>query len=263
MIGLSFVICTTGDRRSLLDEVILPGILEQPLGEFEIVLVGRYDGRHRDRVRVVESPVGGELFFKPFQRGAIAARLPWVVDMDDDMLLAPDWAERVAEAGVERPGAYGFRILHPDGTTFGTYFDAVDNHYRGPMRATSYFSSYLAPAALFRRHPYPTYHSGDRAHAVLLNRAEPDLERIALDGVDVTHLGTSAGHPGMIPKTTVAQVSGSRPLRRFLSQQGVAWIPFADRHLEGRPDVTLDELWVPARAAVGDPELRQREHWLL
>ncbi len=139
MTGISFVIATTGARTPLLDEVVLPGIFEQRLSDAEVVLAGRYNGRHRSRVSVVDAPVGGELFFKPFQLGVEAAAHSWVVDMDDDMLLAPQWARRLHEAAIAEPGVYGMRMLNPDGSRYGTWFDAVDNARSGSERSTSYF----------------------------------------------------------------------------------------------------------------------------
>lgn len=263
MIPLSFVICTTGRRHSLLDEVVIPGILDQPLDDFEILLAGRYTGRHRDRVTVIEAPTGGEVFYKPFQCGALAASHPWVVDLDDDMLLEADWAERLDQAGIDEPGIYGFRMMHPDGSTFGTHFDAVDNRLSGRRRATSYFSSYVAPTDLFRRVPYPTYASGDRAHALRVRAAAPQTRRSLLSRVRVVHLGQAVGQPGMTPKTTLEQVEALRPLLKFLNDHGIAWVPFADRHLDGKPDATLDALWEAARAALRDPALSQQHHWLL
>lgn len=262
MTAVTFVICTTGERRSLLDEVVLPGILTQPLPDVEVVVVGTYDGRHTDRVRLVPAPTGGELFHKPFHAGVEAARGEWIVDLDDDMLLAADWAQRLGAPAERPPGVYGFRMLHPDGTTFGTHFDAVDNSRSGTASDTSYFSAYLAPAAAMRRVRYPTYQSGDRVHALRLRAAVPQLPWTLLDDVTVTHLGRAAGHPGLTPKTTSAQVRDLRPLRAFLLEHDVAWGAFADRHLDGRPDLTLDAAWAAARAAVGDPALRGREHWL-
>jgi len=263
VIPLSFVICTTGQRESLLDEVVIPGILQQPLAEFEIVIAGRYAGRHAARVRVVDAPTGREVFHKPFQVGVLAAAHPWIVDLDDDMLLAPDWGERLREAEIQHPGLYGFPMLNPDGTPFGTYFDAVDNRLSGRRRATSYFSSYIAPAELFRRVPYPTYPSGDRAHALKSRAEHPGLTCRLLQRSKVTHLGEAVGHQGLSRKTATEQVIALRPLLKFLADNRVAWIPFADRHLDGRPDITLGEVWEAAQAAVRDPDFTQSDHWLL
>lgn len=263
MIALSFVICTTGARQALLDEVVLPGIFEQPLEQYEVIVVGRYRGRHTGRVRVIDAVAGGELFYKPFQLGVEAAQRPWIVDLDDDMLLAEDWAVRVAAADIVAPGMYGFRMVNPDGTLFGTYFDAVDNRLSGRRRSTSYFSSYLAPTDTFRAIPYPTYQSGDRAHALQIRTNEPSLPWRLLRGVHVTHLGQAAGQPGLTPKTTLEQIPRLRPVLRFLDQHEIAWIPFAERCLDGRHNATLAEVWAAARMAVGETEVRQRHNWLL
>ena len=264
MNAISFVIATTGARRGLLDEVVLPGILEQKLTDTdaEIVLVGDYDGRHHDRLRVVHAPAGGELFYKPFQLGVEAASNPWIVDMDDDMLLASTWAAKLAETKIERPGVYGMRMLNADRSRYGTWFDAVDNKRSGVQRPTSYFHSYLMPRELLLRVPYPTYQSGDRAHALRVRDAEPKLPWTLVTPLVAYHLGRSPAHPGLTRKTTVTQRASIRPLMRFLRESRVGWMPFADRHLDGKPDVTLEQAWEAARAAVGDPALRSREHWL-
>jgi hypothetical protein len=261
MIGISFVISTTGARQAFLDEVILPGIFEQPLEQIEIVICGRYAGRHLDRVTVVEAPAPGELFYKPFQLGVEAATQPWIVDLDDDFLLGAGWGKAVAGQRPEA-GIYGFRMLLADGSLFGTYFDAVDNRLSGRRRSTSYFASYLAPRELFDQVPYPTYESGDRSHALKLRRARPELPWRLLQGAEVLNAGHSMRHPGLVPKTTLALYAATKPLKQFLRANGVAWMPFADRYLDGRPDVSLDDVWAAARAAVGDPDLAQRHHWL-
>jgi hypothetical protein len=263
VIALSFVIVTTGARQSVLDEVVLPGIFEQSLSEYEVIVVGRYAGRHLDRIRVIGAPTGAAIFYKPFQRGALAARHPWVVDLDDDMLLAGDWAVQIAAAQLQQPGIFGFRLTHADGALFGTYFDAIDNCYNGKRLPTSYFGSSVAPAELFRRVPYPSYQSGDRVHALRTADVWPALPRTLLEGVEVTHLGQSMGHPGSTPKTTLDQIAATRPLLEFLRTEAIAWAPFADRYVEGRPKVTLDELWTAAHAAVGDPVFARRHHWLV
>jgi hypothetical protein len=256
------VICTSGARESLLDELILPGIFEQPLGEFEVVVVGPYAGRHRRRVTVVEAEPGGELFYKPFQLGVSAATQPWIADLDDDVLLDDDWGRALGDATPEHAGVYGFRMLNPDGTLFGTYFDAVDNRRNGRRTSTSYFHSYLAPTDVFRQVAYPTYQSGDRAHALQLRSAYPTMPWRLLPGAKAIHLGQSMRQPGLVPKTTLAQIADTRPLLRFLNEHRIAWIPFAERCLEGRSDVTVEDAWSAARRAVGDPDLAQREHWL-
>lgn len=263
MRGMSFVICTTGARDALLDEVVLPAIFDQCLDSYEVIVVGGYRGRHQDRVTAISEPVGGDLFYKPFQAGVEKARHEWIVDLDDDMLIAADWAQRLRDAAISPGGIYGFRMLNPDGTHFGTYFDAVDNRLSGRRRRTSYFASYIAPRELLRRVPYPTYQSGDRAHVFRLHAVKPATPRRALAAVEVVHLGAAGTHPGLVPKTAIGQIVRMRPLRRFLAEQGIAWIPFADRYLDGRPDVTLDEAWRAARAATTDPAMRQRHHWLL
>lgn len=263
MLALSFVIVTTGGRQSLLDELVLPAIFEQAPGPFEVVIAGRYAGRHVDRVRVVEAPTGAETFYKPFQRGVQAARHPWIVDLDDDMLLAADWGERIVAAGLGRPAIHGCRMRHPDGSEFGTYFDAVDNRFNGRRLPTSYFSCSVVPAEVYERVPYPTYQSGDRVHALRVADAFPELDLMLLDDVVVTHLGQAVGQPGLAPKTTLDQIARMRPLLAFLRDEAVSWSAFAERYLEGRPEATLEELWTAARAAVGDPDLARRHHWLV
>ncbi len=262
MIAVSFVIATIGGRRALLDEVVLPGIFSQGIAEAEIVLVGRYDGRHRHRVRVVDAPVGGELFFKPFQLGVEAASHPWIVDMDDDMLLAANWDRRLVEADIKQPGIYGMRMLNPDRSLYGTWFDAIDNARSGTERSTSYFHSYLIPRDVLLRVPYPTYQSGDRVHALRLRDAEPGLPWRLLTPLVAYHLGRSAAHPGLTRKTTVSQLTALRPLMSFLRDHRVGWMRFADRYLDGNPDVSLAQAWEAARAAAADPELGARENWL-
>ena len=86
---------------------------------------------------------------------------------------------------------------------------------------------------------------------------------VLLEDVVVTHLGSARGQPGLTPKTTLDKIENIRPLLAFLRNEAVSWSAFADRHLEGRPEVTLDELWAAAHLAVGDPELVRRHHWLV
>ncbi len=110
--------------------------------------------------------------------------------------------------------------------------------------------------------PYPTYQSGDRAHALRLRAAEPDIPWRLVTPLTAYHLGRSPSHPGLTRKTTVSQRTAMRPLMRFLAQHEIAWMPFADRYLDGQPEITLAQLWQAARAAVGDPCFRAQEHWL-
>jgi hypothetical protein len=261
--AVSFVIATLGARTSLLDELVLPAIFGQDLDEAEVILVGRYSGRHRDRVRVESAPVGGELFYKPFQHGAEAAAHPWIVDLDDDMLLAEDWGRRLRANPPHSGAVSGMAIVNPDGSSFGMHFDAVDNSRSGAPGPTSYFAASIAPADVYRNAPYPTYQSGDRAHALRMTERLPELGRVAREDLSVMHLGWSMQHPGLVPKTTMDQITATRPLQQFLRENDVAWTRFADRHLDGKPDVTLESAWEVARAAVGDPDLRSRHDWLL
>ena len=242
---LAVVIATAGTRTRLLDELVVPAVLEQRIPGLELVLVGSYTGRHEDRapVRVVPAPVGGELFYKPFQQGVLAASAEWIVDLDDDMVLPEGWWESVsaALARVRTAVVLGFPLVAPDGQTLGGWFDAVDNRLSGTGASTlTYFSAYVAPRSLFLVVPYPTYLSGDRAHAARLRRAGPPHERRLLDEAPVLHAGENVRHRGVVPRSDEALIARSRRLQREALALGVPWMAFGDAVLDGRPDVTLE-----------------------
>src|SRR4051812_36971352 len=94
--GISFVIPSSGERSSFVDEMVLPAIKEEAPVSFEAIVVGRYEGRRHDCwLRAVEAPVGGDLFHMPLQAGVEAGRHPWMVLLGDDMLLESGWGNAV------------------------------------------------------------------------------------------------------------------------------------------------------------------------
>jgi hypothetical protein len=248
--------------------MVLPAICEQVGVPFEVILAGQYRGRHSSAswLRVVTTPVGTELFYKPFQIGVNRVRFPYVVDMDDDMVLAPGWwdALRAAPAPT-RNGLpiWGFTMLNPDGGLYGGCFDVVDNRLSGPMRgARTYFSAYLTPIALFHRIPYPTYHSGDRVHTLRIARARLFVQKQLLEDACVVHAGENMWHPGMTPKTNRDQLLQYNKLRAHCEAAGVAWEAFADRYLDGRPHVCFSDADELVERAAVEPDLRATVDWL-
>lgn len=267
---LSFVVCTTGERASFVDECVVPSIAEQAPCAWEVVVAGSYAGRHAGEpyLTVVPAPRGEDLFYKPFQLGVEAARGEWIVDLDDDMMLERGWGDAVGaalpEAVAEPYAILGARMTNPDGSLYGDYFDAVDNRFSSSFRGDeTYFSSYVAPRELFMRVPYPTYMSGDRAHVLRIAAAGVAVEKRLLEGAAVMHAGQSRGQRGLVPKTvatTEPPRDRMRALLAALAEHGGAWQRFADKHLDGRPDVRFEDAlrW----AQEPDPDVRSRGSWL-
>src|SRR4051812_39637221 len=87
--GVSFVVTAIGRRDSFLGDELIPAVRALGVPRHEIVIVGRYGGRGHDRIVALEE--WPRYFYKPAQQGILAARHPWVVLLDDDMIPAPDW----------------------------------------------------------------------------------------------------------------------------------------------------------------------------
>ncbi len=191
--SISFVISSVGTRDALLDDVVVPSILNQNIPDFEIIIAGRYQGKYIGHPYVKHVPVKTfpVYFYKPFQKGVETARHEWIVDLDDDMSLESGWYRHLLECMQIRADIYGFRLLNADGSVYGDLFDISGEwQQENVIKDTTYFGSYIARRKIFEVEPYPTFMSGDRYHGFLISRR--GLKRIHLSDVCVIHHGTQS-----------------------------------------------------------------------
>jgi len=189
--GLSFVISSFGTRGDLLDEKVLPSILNQHIPRFEVIIVGRYQGKYRDTswMSVVPFERFPFYFHKPFQLGVNQAKLDWVADMDDDFVLGDQWYENLLKVSSrENADVYGFSLLRPDGSVRSLVADVFGISQEDTrIRPTSYFGSSVVRRWIYDVLPYPSYMSGDRHHGLQLYEA--GFKSVYVPGADVIHYG--------------------------------------------------------------------------
>jgi polysaccharide pyruvyl transferase WcaK-like protein len=189
--GLSFVITSFGKRGELLDDKVLPSIFNQHVPRFEVIIVGRYEGKYKDASWMSVVPFERFPFYyhRPFQLGINQARLDWIVDMDDDFVLGDQWYENLLKVSSrENADVYGFSLLRPDGSVRSLVGDAFGISQEDTLiRPTSYFGSSVVRRWIYDVLPYPTYMSGDRHHGLQLYEA--GFKSVHVPGADVIHYG--------------------------------------------------------------------------
>src|SRR5262249_33255309 len=74
---------------------------------------------------MLQEPRPGQVFARA--RAIEASAGPWMVFVDDDTVLAPDYLERVAEIAAEQPelGCFGGKLLLPEGITVPNWVRAM------------------------------------------------------------------------------------------------------------------------------------------
>ena len=188
------------------------------------------------------------------------------MDLDDDMFLVDDWYERLCEHDdFEGFELSGFRILNPDGSEYGGYFDAYSNLDNSTfMGDTTYFSSYIAKKELFDVCPYPTYQSGDRAHVVKLAKIHGiDVRKRLLPEVRVVHAGFHMSSKPYLLKRS-ADYKKVLKIRDALKRKNISWIGFADRYLNFQQAVRYRDV-VKVLRNISEREIQelgQKDNWL-
>lgn len=216
--SISFVISSVGTRDEFIDNFLIPSILKQGIQTFEIMIAGHYQGEYLQKRNIHYVPVRKFpiCFYKHFQSGVSECRYDWVVDLDDDMVLADDWHSNLIDATKMETDAdvYGFRLLNPDGSIYADIGDVFGLRQADDrIRATSYFGSYIAKKAVFEVLPYPTYMSGDRHHGLLISKH--GFKKRFLPSVRVIHYG-ALGQEGAIARAGSEKYHNTMELRERL-----------------------------------------------
>lgn len=215
---ISFVISSVGTRDKFIDNFLIPSILKQGIETFEIIITGHYQGKYLQKRNIRYVPVRKFpiYFYKHFQSGVLECRYDWIVDLDDDMILADDWYSNLIDATKMATDAdiYGFRLLNPDGSVYGDIGDVFGKvQADDKIHSTSYFGCYIAKKAIFEVLPYPTYMSGDRHHGLLISRH--GFKKRFLLSACVIHSGAS-GQEGAIPRASSERYHNTIELRKRL-----------------------------------------------
>ncbi|MCK4354532.1 MAG: polysaccharide pyruvyl transferase family protein [Dehalococcoidia bacterium] len=215
---ISFAISSVGTRDEFIDNFVIPSILKQGIETFEVIIAGHYRGEYLQKTNIRYVPVRKfpVYFYKHVQKAISECRYDWIVDLDDDMVLADDWYSNLIASVKTTADAdiYGFRLLNPDGSIYadiGDVFGLVQADHR--IRPTSYFGSYIAKKAIFESLPYPTYMSGDRHHGLLISKH--GFKKEFLPGVCVIHSG-ALGRKGAIPRASSERYHNTIELRKRL-----------------------------------------------
>lgn len=209
--NISFVITSVGTRDNFIDDYLLPSIVSQAVPDYDIIIVGKYNGRCRDKVTYIPVSDNRPYFYKPFQQGVEKSKSEWIVDLDDDMVLSPDWYQRLSESANYADGyeVYGFMALKPNGSVYVGLCNAFEKP-TAEIVETSYFCSYIARRKIFDLFPYPTYMSGDRDHGVTLGKA--GCRRKYLPEVKIYHYGAD----NVIPRAEPGKYERTLKLRKRL-----------------------------------------------